>query len=137
MGLFLLFFEFFIKLVLGFQDFFGLYQINTTATIFSVLVIILKKMSIKFCLFVFYCFCPIFISIENLYIVERNGILFPKLFWSSVRKNCFRDWEKLLKIEIEGWEFLKFLKSLKQFIRTVKGQNNFWNRMLFWEVSQI
>ena len=39
--------------------------------------------------------------------------------------------EKLLKLEAEGWEFAKFLRSLEQFIRTVKGQTNFWNRMLF------
>ena len=28
--------------------------------------------------------------------------------------------------EAEGREFAKFLRSLKQFIQTVKGQNNFW-----------
>ena len=26
----------------------------------------------------------------------------------------------------EGREFSKFLRSLEQFIQTVKGQNNFW-----------
>ena len=56
----------------------------------------------------------------------RNGILFPKLFWPNVRKNCYSDWEKLLKIEAEGQEFAKILRSLEQFIQTVKGQNNFW-----------
>ena len=55
-----------------------------------------------------------------------NGILLPKLFWPTVRKNCFSDREKLLKFEAEGWEFAKFLRSLEQFIQTVKGQNNFW-----------
>ena len=54
------------------------------------------------------------------------GILFPKLFWPTVRKNCPSDWEKLLKFEAEGWEFAKNLRSLEQFIQTVKGQNNFW-----------
>ena len=44
------------------------------------------------------------------------GILLPKLFWPTVRKNCSSDRE----------EFLKFLRSLEQFIQTVKGQNNFW-----------
>ena len=34
--------------------------------------------------------------------------------------------EKLLKFEAEGQEFAKFLRSLEQFIQTVKGQNNFW-----------
>ena len=55
-----------------------------------------------------------------------NGILLPKLFWPTVRKNCSSDREKLLKFEAEGWEFAKFLRSLEQFIQTVKGQNNFW-----------
>ena len=34
--------------------------------------------------------------------------------------------EKNLKFETEGREFAKFLRSLEQFIQTVKGQNNFW-----------
>ena len=70
------------------------------------------------------------------FVTEINGILLPELFWPAVRKKMFyrttySDWEKLLKIEAEGWEFAKFLRSLEQFIQTVKGQNNFGNRMLF------
>ena len=42
----------------------------------------------------------------------------------TVRKNCSSDREKLLKFEAE--EFEKKLRSLEQFIQTVKGQNNFW-----------
>ena len=42
-----------------------------------------------------------------------------------VRKNCSSDREKLSKFEAEGREFAKFLRSLEQFIRAVKGQNNF------------
>ena len=53
-------------------------------------------------------------------------ILLPKLFWPTVRKNCSSDREKLLKFEAGGREFAKFLRSLEQFIQTVKGQNNFW-----------
>ena len=49
-----------------------------------------------------------------------------KLFWPTVRKNCFRDREKLLKFEAEDQEFPKFLRSLEQFIQTVKGQKKFW-----------
>ena len=56
----------------------------------------------------------------------KNGILLPKLFWPTVRKNCSSDQENLLKFEAEGRGFAKFLKSLEQFIQTVKGQNNFW-----------
>ena len=55
----------------------------------------------------------------------QNGILLPKLFWPTVRKNYSSDWEKLLKFEAEGREFSKILRSLEQFIQTVKGQNNF------------
>ena len=41
-------------------------------------------------------------------------------------QNCSSDREKLLKFEAEGREFAKCLRSLEQFIQTVKGQNNFW-----------
>ena len=57
---------------------------------------------------------------------NRNGILLTKLFWPTVRKNCSSDRGKLLKFKAEGREFAKFLRSLEQFIQTVKGQNNFW-----------
>ena len=56
----------------------------------------------------------------------NNGILLPKLFGPTVRKKCSRDWEKLLKFEAEGREFSNFLRSLEQFVRTVKVQNRFW-----------
>ena len=56
----------------------------------------------------------------------ENGILLPKLFWPTMRKNCSSDREKLLKFEAEGREFAKILRSLEQCVRTVKGQNNFW-----------
>ena len=55
-----------------------------------------------------------------------NGILLPKLLWPTVRKNCPIDWEKLLKFEVECWEFGNFLRSQEQFIQAVKGQKNFW-----------
>ena len=54
---------------------------------------------------------------------KKIGILLPKLFWPTVRKNCSSDREKLLKFEAEGWEFAKILRSLEQFIQT--GHNNF------------
>ena len=38
---------------------------------------------------------------------EINGILFSKLFWPSVRKNCSSDRKKLLKFEAEEREFSK------------------------------
>ena len=42
------------------------------------------------------------------------------------KKNCSSDREKLLKFEAEGREFAKFLRSLEQFVQTVKGQNSLW-----------
>ena len=58
--------------------------------------------------------------------IFRIGIFLPKLLLPTVRKNCSSDKEKLLKFEAEGREFANFLRSLEQFIQTVKGQNNFW-----------
>ena len=58
--------------------------------------------------------------------IIKHAILLPKLLRKLVRKNCSGDREKLLKFEAEGQEFAKFLRSLKQYIQTVKGQNNFW-----------
>ena len=43
-----------------------------------------------------------------------------------MRNNCSTDREKLLKFEVDGREFAKNLRSLEQFIQTVKGQNSFW-----------
>ena len=58
-----------------------------------------------------------------------------------MRKKCSSDGVKLLKFEAEDQEFAKFLRSLEQFIQTVKGQNIFWQQnaflKLFQEVSQI
>ena len=49
-----------------------------------------------------------------------------KIVLSYCEKNCSSEREKLLKFEAEGREFAKILRSLEQFVRTVKGQNNFW-----------
>ena len=62
----------------------------------------------------------------SLYTYQGIGILLPKLFWPTVRKNCSTDREKPLKFEAEGRDFAKILRWLEQFIQTVKGQNNFW-----------
>ena len=42
-----------------------------------------------------------------------------------MRKKCSCDREKLWKIEAEGREFSKILRSQEELIQTVKGQNNF------------
>ena len=49
-----------------------------------------------------------------------------KIVLTYCEKNCSSNREKLLKFETEGREFAKILRSLEQFIQTVKGQNNFW-----------
>ena len=54
-----------------------------------------------------------------------------KLFWPNVRKNCSTDHEKSLKFEADGWEFANFLRSLEQFVQTVKDRTIFGNRMFF------
>ena len=48
-----------------------------------------------------------------------------------MRKNCSNDREKLFKFKVEGLEFAKILRSLKQFIQIVKGQVNFWQQNAF------
>ena len=64
-------------------------------------------------------------KVRNFLKSHKYGILLPKLFRPTVKKNCSIDREKLLKFEAEGREFAKILRSLEQF-QTVKGQNNFW-----------
>ena len=58
--------------------------------------------------------------------------LISKLNWNFVTKIVLTYCEKncscgqLLKFEAEGQELAKILRSLEQFVPTVKGQNNFW-----------
>ena len=42
------------------------------------------------------------------------------------KKKCSSDREKRLKFEAESREFANILRSLEQFIQTVKVQYNFW-----------
>ena len=58
---------------------------------------------------------------------DDHGILLPKLFWSTVRKFCSSDQEKLFNAE----NLKKCLRSLEQFISTVKGQKFFWRKTFF------
>ena len=50
------------------------------------------------------------------------------LLWE---KTCSSHQEKLLKLEAKGREYAKFLRSLEQFIQTVKGQKKFWWQDVF------
>ena len=61
------------------------------------------------------------VQVTNKRQLTNNGILLPRMFWPTVRKNCSSDQEKLLKFEAEGREFAKFLRSLEQSIQIVKG----------------
>ena len=63
--------------------------------------------------------------------LNRNGILLPKLFSPTVRKNVLVIEKKLLKFEAEGQEFAKNWRSLEQFIQAVKVRTVFGYRMLF------
>ena len=55
-----------------------------------------------------------------------NGILFGKLFRPNVRKKIvFVIKEIVCKLEAKDREFAKDLRSLDQFIQTLKGQYNF------------
>ena len=58
--------------------------------------------------------------------IETYWYFVTKIVLTYCEKNCSSDREKVLKFEAEGREFAKFLRSLEQFIQTVKGQNNFW-----------
>ena len=76
------------------------------------------------------------------YVLPLHSMVFCYQNCSDLRKNCSSDREYLLKFEAEGREFAKILRSLEQFIQTVKGQNKFWYLTecffnLFLEVSQI
>ena len=48
-----------------------------------------------------------------------------------MRKKYSCDREKLLNFKAEGQEFPNFLRSLEQFIGTVKGQNYVWYQNAF------
>ena len=57
---------------------------------------------------------------------DEDWYFVTKIVLTYCEKNCSSDREKLLKFEAEDREFAKFLRSLEQFIQTVKGQKNFW-----------
>ena len=57
--------------------------------------------------------------------VDRLWYFVTKNVLTYCEKKCSSDREKLWKFKAEGQEFANFLRSLEQFIQTVKGQNNF------------
>ena len=84
--------------------------------------LIQKSLWIKDKICLFYPFNFIHKS-KSLCLTFANGILLPKLFWPTVRKNCSSDREKRLKLEADGREFSKCLRSLKP-LQNKKGQKN-------------
>ena len=52
-----------------------------------------------------------------------------------MRKNCSSHLEKLLKFEAEGQELAKFLRSLEQFVQTVKGSEQYLVRECYLNCS--
>ena len=40
------------------------------------------------------------------------------MFWSTVRKKCSRNQEKILKFKAEGQEFAKSLRSFEQLVQS-------------------
>ena len=65
-------------------------------------------------------------------LVSINGILLPKLFWPTVKKNCSSDWEKLLNFEEDGREFdIERTWTIYSNRQQCKVRTIFGNRMLF------
>ena len=56
---------------------------------------------------------------------DKNGILLPKLFWSTVRKNCSTDQEKVLKFKAEGREFEIFFEIIRTINSSSERSENF------------
>ena len=62
---------------------------------------------------------------------SKKWYFFTEIVLTYCEKNCSCDREKLLKVEAEGLEFAKFLKSLEQFIQIVKCQTNVLKQNVF------
>ena len=98
----------------------------STASVGTDSVFLLKMSCNRQCLFTTYLILSLLtLSCNRNYLVldfhtQRKVSARPKLFWPTMRKNCSSDWEKLLKFEAEGKEFSKSLRSLEQFIQTLK-----------------
>ena len=79
---------------------------------------------------------------KNMFKFLSSSCLLEKLHLKEMvfcYQNCSHLlWEKIvpvieekLKFEAEGQEFAKFLRSLEEFIQTMKGQNNFCKQNTF------
>ena len=57
---------------------------------------------------------------------RKKWYFVTKIVLTYFEKKCSSDPKKVLKFVAEGREFAKYLRSLEQFIQTVKDQNNIW-----------
>ena len=71
--------------------------------------------------------CSNLLDLRNLQEQVKKAFYYQKLFWPFTAPF---DREKLLKIESEGQEFVKFLRSLEQFFLTL-AQTNFDDEIPF------
>ena len=69
---------------------------------------------------------PLSTTLSGFLLVTEKWYFVTKIVLTYCEKKNSSDREKLLKFMAEGREFAKFLRSLEQFIQTVKGQNNLW-----------
>ena len=129
-----------------FGDFFKFYRSSVEGTYVCIWTLTKVSKKLWFCRFLYFS-----AELRIIFSCLRKRKLWSTLFvnWYFVtnivltycEKNCSSDWEKLLKFEAEGREFSNILRSLEQFIQTVKVQNNFWYQNaflnLFLEFSQI
>ena len=76
----------------------------------------------------------------------KFGIFFSKLFWFSVRKKNFNQWEKVFKIENEDQVFANVLRLLEksrtsetseQFLKQNYFLTNFWSFLRFIRTIRI
>ena len=64
-------------------------------------------------------------SIFCFHLIIKKLYFVTKIILTYCEKQCSNDQEKFWKFEAEGREFTKILRSLGQFIQTMKGQYNF------------
>ena len=64
----------------------------------------------------------------------KNGILLPKLFWPTVRKNCFSDREKLLNSRLKAKNLQYFWDHYYNLFKLWKIRTIFGNRMVKGEI---
>ena len=83
---------------------------------------------------IMYSLCVLFVTLVNIANIDHLDPIRKRGEMVFCYQNCSDlVWEKIVLVieknfEIRGWKprICKFLRSLEQFVQTVKGQNNFW-----------